>query len=271
MSVNEQDIKKEIAGMRATLESVRASARAGTVIKVLGLVLGFGIVGFFLYATWQYRVKPLQDFKRWEPVLTQRGQQLYDRLQMKTTLPRLGQEVVPVYLEESKKMLEDLNVAEEVSKELQAILQDLQPVLTEQLDRARPRVEGLMKGEMAKAALELEKLVDKKVNEHLAAILAKQETAIQQETGLTETKVQQLVQDLQEAAQDAAQKLIMKRVERNMDHINKINEVLAEVPELPRKMTQDEMVEQLGLALLARVKFELPGPNEVLKPGEVKK
>ncbi len=268
MSTTSQEAKSQLAEMRAVAERVRAAGRISFGIKLLGMIIGIGIVAVFIWASWIRRIQPLQDYEKWRPVVEQRGKLLYENIGIKDALSEEGGKVAKVYMTECQDLIEELGVADKVNSEIDALMKDLQPLLMSELERAQPKVEEILRAEADRILTELEQMIDDKVDERLAKVLAEQELAIQKEMGLSGDNLDRIVENLKVAGQTAAEKVIMKRIERSMDDIEKINQLLLELPELPRKMSQDALIEQLGLALLARAKFELPDPEEVLEPEE---
>lgn len=264
MGITEKELRDRIAEMRAAMDSAQAMAWQSAFVKIVGFLIILFIIGVFGRAVMD-RVETVRNPDLWRPLIENRATFFMENNRFADKLPEAVQEVGPVYVEEVQRMAEELQLGDTLTKEFNDLFEQMEPIIRREFERAWPAFNDMILAEVEQAQADIEKLLDEKLNERLARILAEQELTIEQKAGLTKRQIREFRANLEQCAQEAASALIMSRVEKRMALIDRINELLTEVPPLERPMTQDEMIEQLGLALLARVKYELPDPDEVFR------
>jgi len=269
MSVSEQEVKNHIAEMRAAMAVVHTSARISMVVKIAGVIVGFLIIGIFLSSAWNNRVKPLQDMSKWRPILDAQKDKIGSQFAMDKLRP-LGEEVAKAYMEEGQKLYKELDIENTLRHEVQALVDELQPLAMSEVQRVRPKLEEIAQTTGDAMMSQLRVMLDESVNRRLAAVLADKQVVLERELKIDEKSAQELIARLRAAGQTAAENMVMRRVKKSMVHIDRIKDQLAHIPDLPgvSDMTQSEMLERLGLTLLARVKLELPDAQDVLRIGE---
>jgi DNA uptake protein ComE-like DNA-binding protein len=258
MAVSEQEVKNQIAEMRAALDEIHASARIGSVVRILGVLVGLAIVFCLLYTSYYRRIKPLLKPEAWRPVVEKRVSNIKSQMQLEKNLPTLMREVGEAYLTEGRKLVESLDLPKVASSEFETLLKELQPVIMEQFNRILPQMQTLLASEGEKALTDAQELLDHKVSERLAGMLAQQQGKLQTDLGLTEKTVEEMVKNVRGAGEAAAEALIAKRIERNRAQIDRILDLMSSIPPLPMKLTQAELIEELGRALIGRIKYALP-------------
>jgi hypothetical protein len=167
------------------------------------------------------------------------------------------QEAAPAYLEQGKKLVEDLKLDKVALKEVQALMADLEPTLLAELGRVRPRVMEMLDNQGQALLDDLERLLQKKLNSRLAGIIGQQGGRLSEESGLDEAAIERIITDLQDASISAFQAMLDKRKGTLLQEKDQFLHLLAQIEPMP-ETTQEKVLEELGLVLLTLLKYEIP-------------
>jgi len=263
---SEQEVKSQVAEMRAALVSIRKSARIGSWVRILGVVVGLIIVALYVMAFINLGKSVVQGGEM-RAAVEQRVARIREQLDLERKLPVLAKEVLPVYKDAGLELLKGMNIQELAESEARALLEELRVIVQAELERVTPELQRQLRGEGEKLLAELQQMLDNAVNDRLVKIIAERQMQLEQLVG-SEADVDKLVRDFKEAAQDAARHMIARRWTRYHEEMDKIAGLLNQIPPLPESMDQEELIHELTRALLARVKFELPDAQDVLSGRE---
>jgi hypothetical protein len=252
MSVSEQEAKQQIAQMRQALESMRASARRSSYVRALGVLVGFVIVGIYVYLMISLGFSVAHS-KQFVPLVKQR----IEMLAIQTKVQQAVKAALPAYRDEGEKLLKGMNLQEPLEKEGLALVEELRPVLLSEVDRAWPQLQEALIVEGNEAAKQLETDLQAVLEARLEAIVRKHSTQIQGETGLTEEKTAQVMLNIIDAGQQAMLGIVEKRWGENKAKLEEIAALVDRLPALPT-MTEAELLEHMRDVLMALVKSKLP-------------
>ena len=103
----EQQVKAQVAEMRQALESARASARTGGVVRVLGVIVGLVIVGIYVWVFLSL-IQSVVKSKEMETALTTRLEGLQrDAGLTQDGVQRVLKAVQPTLVDEAKRAIKD--------------------------------------------------------------------------------------------------------------------------------------------------------------------
>jgi hypothetical protein len=263
MSVSEQEVKNQVAEMRAALDSIHASARIGSWVRILGVVVGLVVVGCYVWAFINLG-RSVVTGGRMKSAVEKEVKMMQSQLNLNTQLPALGKEVAKVYQEQGMEMLKGLEVQDLATEQFQQFLQDVRPIIQSEFDRISPTVEAMLRTEGERLLDDLHELVNQSVNQRLVRILTARQSQIQQLVGTDD--IDEFVQQIRDAAQGAAVKLVQRSWDRYAEETDKITDLLNQIPPLPGEdmMTEEELGEKLKWTLLAYLRFKLPDAQTVL-------
>ncbi len=251
MSVSEQEAKQQIAQMRHALVSMKASARRASYVRIIGVIIGFGIVGIYVYLFISLGAA-VAGSNRFRPLVEER----LKTLDVQRKAVQVVEKAVPIYLEEGKKMLSTMDLSP-VQKEAMALAEDLRPVMLAEMDRVWPKLQDALIVEGNQAAQQLETNLQTVLDTRLQAIVNKHSTQIQSETGLSEAQTAQVMTNIVDAGQQAVLSMVEKRWGENQKVLEAIAALVDKLPALP-PMPESELLEHMRDTLIALVKYKLP-------------
>ena len=276
MSTSEQELKGQIAGMREALRSARASARTGKIVGILGVLVGLCVVALYVLAFLNLG-KRVAESKELPRIVLQRVEQL--RLQ--DILVEVAEEAAPVYLEEARELLKDMELPKVAQEELRLMLKDVEPVVRAELERVAPELRHMLMAQKDRTLKELQRRVERKLGDRLTTIVGRQEQRLDT-LGLDEQKLAMIVTNLQDAALGALRKVVERRMGNVEEEMQRILKIVAEIPPLPQAAlaTRESVANEMVLVLLALLKENLPeydvdlrmpvggrpGPDAILQP-----
>ncbi len=254
MSVSEQEAKQQIAQMRHALESMKASARRSSYVRIVGVIVGFAIVIVYV-ALFIHLGMNLSKSEKFKPIVEER----LKTLGLQETAVKVVEKALPTYLEAGKDMLSkmDLTPAEEQAS---ALLQDLRPMLASEANRMWPKLQDALILQGNAGAKEAETKLQAMLDKRLQAMIEKHSSQIQSQTGLTEAQTAQVMHNINEAGKQAMLSIIQKRWSQNEGKLEKIAGLVDTLPALPA-MSESELLEKLRDVLIALVKAKLPDYN----------
>jgi 5-bromo-4-chloroindolyl phosphate hydrolysis protein len=252
MSVSEQEAKQQIAQMRLALESMKASARRASYVKFFGVIIGFAIVGVYVYLFISLGAA-LAHSTKWVDVI--KGRPEVQNLQ--EVVKKTATSVVPVYLKEGQKMVQSMNLQEPLMQEGSAFLKDIGPFAQDELQRELPKLQSAVIVEANQAANELEVDLQGMLQKRLEAMIQKHSAQIETETGLTEVKAAEILDSITTAAQTAILNVIQKRWGANQKKLAEIADLVDQLPALP-PMSEADLLDHMRGTLIALVKIKLP-------------
>ncbi|MFO7959299.1 MAG: hypothetical protein R6X33_19625 [Candidatus Brocadiia bacterium] len=252
MSVTEQEAKGHIAEMRESLQTIRASLRTGTVVRLVGLVVGLLIVGFYVYS-FLGMGRELAESGELQAELRRRVEEVPVQRIISTALEQAG----PAYMQETQALLKELQIEQAAVEQMQLAMEDLRPVLMEELDRVRPELAAILKSRAEGALSRFESELRTLLEERLENMIRRQQSVIAEGTDLTEEEVQNILINVIEANQEALMAVVNRRWQRDEAVVHDIGQMMLEFPELPR-MTEEELLEETRDVLLALLKRRLP-------------
>ncbi len=190
MSVSEQEAKQQIAQMRHALVSMKASARRASYVRIVGVIVGFAIVGIYVYLFIHLGVS-LAKSDKFRPLVEQR----LETLGLQDKAVKVAERAFPIYVEAGKDMLSkmDLTPAE---NEASALLEDLRPVLQSEAERVLPKLQQAAVVEANAGAKEAETKLQALLDTRLQAMVDKHSSQIQSQTGLTEAQTAQVMHNI---------------------------------------------------------------------------
>jgi len=252
MSVTEQEVKGHIAEMRESLQTIRSSLRTGTVVRLLGLVVGLVIVAFYVLSFWNLGKNLLQSGEL-QAEVKKRVEQVPVQRIISTALEQAG----PAYLQEAQNLLSDLELEQVAVEQLQLAMAELHPVLMAELERVRPKLVSALKTRTEGALTRFESEMRALLEERLENMIRDNQNLIAEGTDLTEEEVQDILINVIEANQEALMAVVQRRWERNEAVVHDIGELVLEFPELP-EMTEEELLAETRDVLVALLKHKLP-------------
>lgn len=252
MSVTEQEAKGHIAEMRESLQTIRASLRTGTMVRLIGLVVGLLIVGFYVIS-FLGMGRELAQSGELQAELRRRVEQVPVQRIISTALEQAG----PAYMQETQALLTDLQLEQAAVEQMQLAMEDLRPVLMGELDRVRPELAAILKSRAEGALSRFESELRTLLEERLENMIRRQQGVIAEGTDLTEEDVQNILINVIEANQEALMAVVNRRWQRDEAVVHDIGQMMLEFPELPR-MTEEELLEETRDVLLALLKRRLP-------------
>jgi hypothetical protein len=252
MSASEQEIKSQVAEMRQALRSARTSMRAGRLVGIFGVLAGLCIVGLFVYLFISLGMRAA-DRKAIEPILRRH----VEALQIRSSLEQIVRDVGPVYLDEAGKMLKGMDLQGVAVTQAQEFMKDMEPVLREQLERVRPRLEGLIEAQRTRTMADLEDLLRNKLTGRLTQLVGEQGARLGTETKLDEDTLTKIIQNMLDASTGALQKSVTSRWGDMEGEMKKIGNLVLDLPALPEQ-NQEQLLVQIRDVLLNLVKYQLP-------------
>ncbi len=265
MSVSEQEVKREIAGMREAIDAATASRKTATMVRVVAVIVGFVIVIAFVWAT-VGTIKDLADNP--EPLRAQMKQRI-EMMNVDQKMMGAVREAAPAYLEHAEQILSDLEVTDKLWEELVTMGKDLEPALREELARVRGPLLQTAEAQADQMARDLDVELRSMIQETLRESLAQHEQEIRQQVDLDEEDVEQLLVTIVEANQQAIMNMAKRRWGNKRDRLAEINNMLAELPKLP-PLPESELVDHTVHVLLALLKHKLPDYNLQVELGQRK-
>jgi len=252
MSVSEQEAKQQIAQMQQSLESMRVSARRGSYVRIVGVIVGFAIVGIYVYLFIGLGMA-VKNSKEFPKIIKNR----LEVLQPQKVLATAAEKALPVLWEESQKMAADMDLRAIIQPELAALVQELQPLMTQEIDRVLPHVQTAVVREGNIAVQQLHSDLQGLLDARVQTLIRKHETQIAQETGLTQDKVEQILVNIIDANQEALLSVVQKRWGDNTTQLAHIANLVDELPVLP-PLSEEELVKHTVYTLIALLKYKLP-------------
>ncbi len=254
MSASEQQAEDQVAQMREALRSVAKSRRISRVVGIVAVVVGLCIVVLFLWSLRNIAASVTENPEPLREAFTKRIQLL--GLERKAT--QVAKEVTPVVQEETMALLKDLELPKMVMEEAQIMAEDLEPILRRELERVRPRLEGLLEAQKEKTAEGLRDLLEERLSGRFVASIELHRTQLETRTGLTEEKLAEVIQNLQTVCGEALANVIQRRTGDVRTEMEKIGHMLEQIPPLRKEMSQDTLLAEMKDVLLALLKDSLP-------------
>jgi hypothetical protein len=262
--MTEQDVKNQIAEMRGALASVHASQRKAGIVRILGVVVGLGVVAIYVFLFFDLARGLIEEPEGGgSPPLVSAIQGRVERLNLPKIPKALMDEAAPVFWSEIRGLLAELPWQEAVETEVRALVRDLAPIAEEQLEIASAEIEALAKTQGEDLLAELQTMLEERLSSRIGQMIRQQETRLATGTRLSEEQLGELLLNVIEANQNALKSAIDKRWGENDEEVKAIIEMLQRFPQLPEPMTALELQRELGLALLARLGHRLVGVYEV--------
>ncbi len=257
MSVSEQQVQGRIAEARESLRSIRASLRTGTVVRLLGLVVGLIIVGIYVSAFLGLGKRVLESGQMREQL-----QRRWDMIRTQESLNAEGLEQVlrqvgPVYAKEARAALKELDITSKLREQAQLAFEDIRPVLLKQFERVRPRVTSALEAEMDTTLEQIDTRLTNFLEDRLAQMIREQETSVRRTADVTEQEVAEILANVITANQEALKNVVEKRWRKDKQELYRMRELVAQFPPLP-EMSEDEMLQQTFLVLMGLLKHKLP-------------
>jgi hypothetical protein len=218
----------------------------------VAIVIGVIIVVLVVMPIWGL-VTEIRDNPQ---TLTKALEKRLQPMQLEKKAVELGVHLLPVVVEEGRALLESSEIEPVVREEINTFVENIRPALVTQAHRIGPKVGEAARAEGIKLEEELRSLFEQKLAADLQVIVEKQRTRIVAETGLSEQQMDDVLKTLREAAEKAAEDYALKIIDT--EHVMAINDMLAELPPLERKMSEQELTDDLIEVLLALMKANLP-------------
>lgn len=277
MSISEQELKGQIAGMREALRSARASARTGKIVGILGVLVGLCVVALYVLAFLNL-AKSVAESEELPRIVQQRVQQL----QLQDILIKVAEEAAPVYLAEARELLKDMELPKVAEEELRLMLRDVEPVVRAELERVAPELQQMVLAQKDRTLKELQRRLERKLGDRLTTIVGRQQQRLETDLGLNEQSLATLVTNLQDACLSALRKVVERRVGNVEEEMQRILKIVAEIPPLPyaAQASRESVVHEMVRVLVALLKHNLPdyevdlrmpvgggaGPGAILQP-----
>jgi len=256
MSASEQEIKSQVTEMREALRSAAASRRAARVVNIVAVLVGFCIVGFIVWSILELR-RPFIAMAKHPEELQEAVMAQLRPLQLDQKAMKALQEAAPAYLDEGRKMVQDLKLPEVALQQVRELMRELEPAFRVELERIRPRVTAMLDNQRQALLDDLEKLLSQKLNQRLAGIIGEQGGRLSADTGLDEAAIERIIVDLQDASVEAFKGMLEKREGTLLEEMDRFMQLLAQIPPMP-ETTQAAVLEELGLVLVTLLKYQLP-------------
>ncbi len=254
MSASEQEIKSQIAEMQQALRSALAGRRAARVVNIIGVILGFCIVGLIVYSTIWGLILPMAS----QPERLQKAiQQHLTTMQLDKKAVQAIETAAPAYLQEAQKMASDLKVLEKVQEQARQMIADLEPTFRAELENMKPRVIAMFNTQKEQTLSQLQDLLQKKIVDRVRDLLSQQGERLQAQTDLDEAGVEKILANLRDASTEAFTNMVRKRAGNLEKEITDCVAVVAQIPALP-EAKQEKVLDDLMAVLAALVKEELP-------------
>ena len=254
MSVSEQDVRRQIAEMQEAIESAQASRRTGTIVRAIGVVVGFIIVILFV---WLGVYNPFQRVAEQPEELREAFRVRLATIDAQEKLQRISQELTPVYMPMVAQAATDVGLADAAREQARMLWTDLQPELNERLPQIRSGLRVAVEDEMRSAVNELQRRVDRLLQRRLASAIRAQEARIRGEVDLDEQEVEALLTRIVEANRQALLNMVERRWSRSQAALTDIQNMVDELPKLP-PMSEQELLDHTVRTLVALLKHKLP-------------
>lgn len=252
MSTSEQELRGQIAGMREALRSARASARTGRIVGILGVVVGLCVVACYVVAFINLG-KSVAQPEKFMPLLQARAKQF----DAPNTLKKVFNDTYPTYVEEGRNLLKEIDLPEVARRELDAARAEVQPLVEQELRRVAPKLEEMLLTQKEQTLANLQKLIEKKLGDHLTTTVRRQEQRLGRDLNLNQESLAQMVTNLQDASIGALQKVVEKRVGNVKGELTEIAKDVGQLPALPES-PRGAILDEMALVLGALIREALP-------------
>lgn len=253
MSTSEQEIRSEVAEMRQAIVSAAVSRRRARYVSVCAVIVGLLIVLFFLNLLRGLVVDIQENPEGLQAALTQQ----LETLGLERKAEQVLRAAAPAYWEETQKALDELDLPQVASEQLQELVEELRPVLEQEIERVRPTLEVVLDAQAKETAAELQDLLQQKLGDRFADMIGAQQDRLGEQTGLTEDDLRQLVETLRDASGEALLTVLERRAGDLEVEIGKMDDLLAQIPGLPER-EQDAVAEDLFWVLIGLLRENLP-------------
>lgn len=254
MSANEEEVKGQIAEMRQALESAKESRRIATYVRAVGTLLGFVIVGLFV---WLGVYRPFMRLAENPEPMREAAREQLETLQLGDKMMTIAREAAPTYAELAQEIAQDVGLMEAVQEQARLLAEDLRPTLEEAALAQRGPVREALEQQARRATEDLRAELNAIVRARLRSTLREQEASLQRETGLSEQKFALLVQNLNEAVRQAFINMAKRREGDLVERLEAIGKIVKGFPEVP-PMSEEQLLEHTGRTLIALLKYKLP-------------
>ncbi|MCK4376053.1 MAG: hypothetical protein KAX19_12015, partial [Candidatus Brocadiae bacterium] len=190
MSTSEQEIRSEVAEMRQAIASAAVSRRRARYVSVCAVIVGLLIVLLFLNLLRGLVVDVQENPEELQAALTQQLQMLG----LERKAEQVLRDAAPAYWEETQKVLDELDLPQVASEQLQELVEELRPVLQQEIERVRPTLEVVLDAQAKETAAQLQDLLQQKLGDRFADMIGAQQDRLGEQTGLTEDDLRQLVE-----------------------------------------------------------------------------
>ncbi len=266
MAVSEQELRSTIAQMREQLRSTAASRRRARVIGILGVVVGFCIVGLIVYSVFSQFYNISDNPEELRAAAT--GQ--IRNLQLDRKASEVAKRLMPVVQKEALALVKELDLPKVATDELKIMLRDLEPVARRELERVTPRLRDLVEAESARLQEDLRQTLEGKLADRFSESIRRHERRLET-LDLTEEKLAQIIENLQMASAYALQDILEPRLKGVVEEMKKVGNLVLDLPPLPEEKSEEQLLIEIKDVLLALLKERLPdyemGPREVYQYG----
>ncbi len=319
----EAELREKLRAAREEVEEVRSSLRTGRTVRILGTVvtLGIAVVYAFLFiglikglvgeegltdfreavskqwdepavqgalkeagtAIWDdvrpvYQEEFLETFRKMDlgPVLREEAFELgreavpalmegaWDKVldldlqdQMIKEMGAFAGDVGRVYYDELRAALDEEDLVTAYSEAMREVAEAVGPAYREALNRVAPDVFSAAESELQKLADEVLADVSGQLKTELTATLKAKQGDIEQQTGMTEAQVEETLVTVVLAVDSAVQELVKKRTWSVMPDLRAIQVLLDQIPEASEK-DPDKLVDELVEISLLVMRQHLP-------------
>ncbi|MDP6107053.1 MAG: hypothetical protein QGI33_01280 [Candidatus Brocadiia bacterium] len=166
-------------------------------------------------------------------------------------------EVGRVYYDELRAALDEEDLVEAYSDAMREVAENVGPAYRQALNRVAPDVFSAAESELQKLADEVLADVSGQLKTQLTDTLTAKKGDIEQQTGMTETQVEETLATVVLAVDSAVQELVKKRTWSIKPDLRAIQDLLDQIPEASEK-DPDKLVDELVEISLQVMRQHLP-------------
>ncbi len=252
MSATEAEVHEQVEESREALQTIKTSLRMGSMVRLLGTVVGILIVCGYLYLFWS-----LAKQVRESPQIREAFVEYVDRLRIGDKTTEVAQGIAPVYLEEIRGVLEETGFQEAATDELTRFVEDARPIVAQEMERIRPEVVASIEAQADKTYRRLETDLRARIEQKLEDIVRGQLETLEEDADISEERFAEILEGLATANREALQNVVGKRWNRNNERLHRIHDLIAQLPPAP-DLSQQELQDEIVLCLVALLKGHLP-------------
>jgi len=255
MSTSEQEVQSQVAEMRQALRSAAASRRIAKLVNILAVIVGFCIVGFFVWQIFQLGGNVVHHPEELQKAITKHVELM--NLEQKAT--EIVEKAAPAYAEQVQTLfLEDKELHKAVGEQMDALFKEAEPLVRQELVRLRPRLEKIIRRQADRTVASAQDTLEQTLSGRLATIMEDQTGALASHAELTPERLAEVSQKLQDGLRGAVAIVWERRTKGLNDEMVEINDLIRQIPDRDPQLSAEDTYKDIMLVLVAILREELP-------------